>query len=168
MSRRPLAWLLALVPAAVGCHHFTERKCDVCFLRPVDEVPDQSKACVYIFLIDSPDPFSSSGLLELREHLLHLGFGKTYHGSKHHAGDMMVEMGTVAAERPGARFVVIGYGSGADAARELAGFAEATGTPVDVAIYLEPKSGEPWAEAGGATTTFTIRAADLVPAGPCP
>ncbi|HKB05502.1 MAG TPA: hypothetical protein VKD90_24975 [Gemmataceae bacterium] len=168
MTRRHLAWLLALVPAAVGCHHFTPCPCDKCYLRPVDEIPDQSKNCIYIFLIDHGGLFESSDLPELRRHLLHIGFVKTYYGSVHHAGDMMVEMGTIAAERPGARFVVIGYGAGADAARELAGFGETTGTPVEVAIYLEPKSGEVWAETGGALSTITVRAADLVPAGPCP
>src|SRR4029078_11134454 len=96
--RRLRAGLLALLPAAVGCHHFTERKCDQCFWRPVDDVPDQSKNCVYIFVIDSPDPFASGSLAGLPDHLHRLGFGKTYFGYPHHVGDMMVEMGTVAAE----------------------------------------------------------------------
>jgi hypothetical protein len=161
MTRRPLAWLLALLPAAVGCHHFTERTCDDCLPRPIDEIPDQSKNCIYVFLIDHFDPFASSSLAEVNGHLRHLGFGKTYYGYSHHVGDMMVELGTVAAERPGARFVVIGYGAGADAARELAAFAATTGTPVDVAIYLEPREGEVIVEDDSALNTFTVRAGDL-------
>lgn len=168
MTRRPLAWLLALLPAAVGCHHFTQRHCDECFPRPIDQIPDQTKNCIHIFLIDHFDPFASSNLADVRRHLIRLGFGKVYYGYSHHVGDMMVELGTVAAEHPAARFVVIGSGAGADAARDLAAFGATIGTPVDVAIYLEPKSDEVWAETGGAGTTFTLRAADLVPPGPCP
>src|SRR5207249_1315873 len=74
----------------------------------------------------------------LRDHLHRLGFGKTYYGWPHHLGDFEVELGTVAADRPNARFVVIGYGTGARAARDLVVFADTIGVPIDTVIYLEP------------------------------
>jgi adenine deaminase len=36
----------------------------------VDEVPDQSKNCIYIFLIDPSDPFASGSLAGVRDHRL--------------------------------------------------------------------------------------------------
>ena len=167
MSRRPLAWLLALLPAAAGCGHFGQIQPEGCELRLVEQIPDESKNCIHVFLIDSFDPFAASSLADVRAHLHHLGFPKVYHGYAKHAGDMMVEMGTVAVERPGARFAVIGLGSGCDAARGLAAFGATVGAPVDVAIYLEPGAGAAWVEPDSAISSFSIRADDLG-AGPDP
>jgi hypothetical protein len=160
MSRRAFALVLAALPALAGCGHIYHVPCDAPAWRPADSVPDSSKACVYVFLFDSFDPFAAGKLADVRDHLQHLGFGKTYYGWPHHHDHFAEEMGTLNAERPDARFAIIGYGTGANAARKLAAFADATGIPVDVVIYLEPGF-DPLAEPVGAMNTFTLRGADL-------
>src|SRR5207249_1020618 len=75
----------------------------------------------------------------------------------------LTELQVVQAERPNARFAVIGYGSGAGAARQFAAAAADTGAVVDVSIYLEPHGIEPWDGTESALSTFTLRSTDLGP-----
>ena len=161
MSRRAFALLLAVWPVLAGCGHIYHVPCDAPPWRPADTVPEPNKACVYVFLFDSFDPFAAGQLGQINDHLRHLGFGKTYYGWPHHLAHFQEEMGTVNAERPDARFAIIGYGTGAAAARRLAAFADAVGIPVDVVIYLEPCGFDPAAEPVGAMNTFTLRGVDL-------
>jgi hypothetical protein len=162
MSRRPYGLLLAVLPVMAGCGHIYHRPCDDGPpWRPADTVPDEMKACVYVFLIDAYDPFAVGQLAELRDHLHRLGFGKTYYGWPHHLGHFEVELGTVHADRPNARFVVIGHGTGACAARDLVVFADTLGIPIDTVIYLEPVGLDVMAAPNAAMSTFTVRAADL-------
>jgi hypothetical protein len=164
MSRRPYALLLAVLPVLAGCGHIYHRPCDDGPpWRPAETVPDEMKVCVYVFMIDSFDPFAVGQLAGLRDQINHLGFGKTYYGWPHHLGDFEVELGTVAADRPNARFVVIGYGTGARAARDLVVFADTIGVPIDTVIYLEPIGLDVVAAPNAAMSTFTVRAADLEP-----
>jgi hypothetical protein len=160
MSRRAFALVLAVLPVLAGCGHFYQCPCDCPVWRPVDSVPESSKACVYVFLFDSFDPFAAGQMGDVRDHLHQLGFGKTYYGWPHHLDDFEEEMGMVNAERPDARFVIIGYGTGATAARKLAAFADAVGIPVEVVIYLEPMF-DPLEQPVGAMNTFTLRGVDL-------
>src|SRR5262245_295902 len=161
MSRRAFALLLAVLPVLAGCGHIYHVPCDAPPWRPADTVPECNKAAVYVFVFDSFDPFAAGQMGEVRDHLQHLGFGKTYYGWPHHLNDFELEMGTVNAERPNARFAIIGYGTGANAARKLAAFAETLGIPVDVVIYLEPAGFDPQVDAVGAMNTFVVRNVDL-------
>ncbi|HKA08782.1 MAG TPA: hypothetical protein VKD71_16095 [Gemmataceae bacterium] len=163
MSRRSLAWVLATLPVLAGCVHFTHKSPDDCAWRPSDEVPEQSKQCVYVFLFDTYNPLHSGELAGVRDYVHHLGFGKTYYGWPHHMDHFLTELQTVHAERPNALFAVIGYGSAAVAAREFAAAAADMGIVVDVSIYLEPQGIEPWDESDGALSNFVLRAADLGP-----
>src|SRR5204863_6847619 len=80
MSRRPYALLLAVLPVLAGCGHVYLKPCDDGPpWRPAETVPDEMKACVYVFLFDSFDPFAVGQLADLRDHLHRLGFGKTYY-----------------------------------------------------------------------------------------
>jgi hypothetical protein len=161
MSRRALALILAVLPVLAGCGHIYQCPCDCPPVwKPTDNVPECSKASVYVFLLDSFDPFAMGQMGDVRDHLNHLGFGKTYYGWPHHLCHFEEEMGTVNAERPDARFAIIGYGTGACAARKLAAFADAIGIPVDVVIYLEPPF-DPREEPVGAMNSFTLRGVDL-------
>jgi pimeloyl-ACP methyl ester carboxylesterase len=93
--------------------------------------------------------------------LHHLGFGKTFYGWPHHVDDFLAEAQFVQAERPNARFAVIGYGLGAGAARRFAAEASDMGIQIDAIFYLEPFGVEPWDEAEAARDVFTVRAEDL-------
>jgi hypothetical protein len=164
MFRRAFALLLAALPVLAGCGHIYHVPPDAPPWRPADTVPESSKACVYVFLFDSFDPFAMGQMGEVRDHLHHLGFGKTYYGWPHHLDDFELEMGTVNAEQPKARFAIIGYGTGACAARKLAAFADAVGIPVDAVVYLEPAGFDPVPEPVGAMNTFILRGIDVDPA----
>jgi len=161
MRRRPFAWLLVVLPIAVGCVHFTHKPPDDCLMRPADTVPDESKACVYIFLFDSYNPVGGGNLVGVRDHLHKIGFGKTYYGWPHHMDHFLSELQMVAAERPNARFAVIGSGHGAAAARRFTLAATEAGAKVDVVIYLEPRGLVPWEGEETATGTIVLRAEDL-------
>lgn len=161
MSRRPFALLLAALPVLVGCGHIYRVPCDAPPWRPADTVPDSSKASVHVFLFDCFDPFAAGHLDDVRAHLHHLGFGKTHYGWAHHAKDFQVELGTISADDPHARFAVIGFGSGARAARDLAAFADAIGAPVDVVLFLEPCGLDAADEVAAAGHTFAVHRADL-------
>ena len=122
MSRRPYALLLAVLPVLAGCGHIYLKPCDDGPpWRPAETVPDEMKACVYVFLFDSFDPFAAGQLADVRDHLHALGFGKTYYGWPHHLDHFQVELGTINAEHPDARFAIIGYGRGATGVRSTFG-----------------------------------------------
>jgi hypothetical protein len=162
MSRRPFALLLAVLPVLAGCMHIYHKPCDEPVWRPSDNVPDDSKACVHVFLIDCYDPFAAGHLADVRDYLNGLGFTKTHYGWPHHCDDFQVDLGVIGAENPNARFVIVGCGTGAQAARRLAGFANTIGTPIDVLIYIDPNGLEE-AEGDTALNTFVIRGETLAP-----
>jgi hypothetical protein len=161
MPRRVFALVLALLPALAGCGHIYHVPCDAPLWRPADTVPESSKARVHVFLFDSFDPFAAGQLADLRDHLQGLGFGKTHYGWGHHLDEFEIDLGTISADEPDARFAIIGCGTGAKAARQLAAFADAIGATADVVIYVEPAGLDPAAEPAPALQTFTLRAADL-------
>ena len=160
MHCRRVAWLLLALPLAPGCTHFTHGT-DDCVLRPRTPCPEESKACVYVFLFDTYNPLSSGNLVGLRDHLHEMGFGKTYYGWPHHVDHFLAELQLVQAERPNARFAVVGFHRGATAARQFAAAASESGIMLDLAVYLEPGGLLAWEEAE-ALHTFTIRAPDLI------
>ena len=166
MFRRAFALVLAALPALIGCGHIYRVPCDAPPWRPADTVPDSSKACVHVFLFDCYDPFAAGWVGEVRGHLHHLGFGKTHYGWPHHLKDFQVDLGTLSAENPDARFAVIGFGTGAKAARDLAAFADTIGAPVDAVILLEPAGLDPADEVAAAGNTFVLRGTDLNAYGP--
>jgi hypothetical protein len=161
MTRRPFAWLLAVVPILAGCVHFKEKDPEDLLWHPADTVPEESKAEVYVFLFDTLDPLAGGSLAGVRDHLHHLGFGKTYYGWSHHLNDFVVELQVVHSQRPNTRFVVIGYGLGALAARKLALAGDAMGIAIDLSIYLEPRGFNSLGEMDPALSTFIMTAADL-------
>lgn len=158
MSRRAFALLLSALPVLGGCGHIYHVPPDAPPWRPADTVPASSKARVHVFLFDAYDPLAANKLGVVRDHLHFLGFGKTYYGWPHHLSDFQLDLATVSADEPAARFAVVGYGSGAVAARKLAAFADAIGAPIEVAIYLEPPDLD---ESPGAMNTFTVTSLDL-------
>jgi hypothetical protein len=125
-------------------------------------VPDEKKSCVFVFLIDPIDPFASANLIGERDYIHELGFGKTYHGNPCHLTYFIEKMQWIHARCQIARFAVIGYDSGAEAAQRLVRAAALNDVPVEVAIYLEPRSVDAWEDDSIAKSTFAVRAEDLI------
>lgn len=158
---RPATVFLALLPALAGCTHFVHKPpCAEFERRPSDYAAEESKSCVYVFLVD---PLVGGGLSPTCEHLDQLGFRKTYHGQSVHGSYFVEKMRAISGHCGSARFVVIGYRGGADAAQELADRAAAEGLPVVRAILLEPNSGLA-TDPDAATPVFVLRAEELMEA----
>lgn len=156
-----LIGILALLPALAGCMHFVHKppECDEFVRRPSDVVPEESKSCVYVFLIDPLNPFVTANTTGLRDHLQKLGFGKTFYGQSCHASYFLEKMHAIQAHCGAtARFVVIGYDRGCDSAQMLASSAARSGTAIDRLICLEPRHS--LVDEDG--SCITIRAVDLV------
>src|SRR5262245_51259594 len=103
------------------------------------DLPAECRSNVYIFMFNGADPTCCGNLAGVRDYLNEIGFGKTYYGQLYHAEYCAKELHKVHAERPNARFVIIGFDYGADAARQLAEAAGAAQVPVDLLLYLEPR-----------------------------
>jgi hypothetical protein len=94
-------------------------------------VPPDCRGKVYVFLIDGFDPFGFCHVAEVRKCLLSAGFTKVYNGHYYHTRWFADEMRTLHAEDPDARFVVVGFASGVEAAKYLAE-AVADGVTIDL------------------------------------
>ena len=161
LRRLRFAAALTILPALVGCTHFTYKDPHPTW-RMSDQVPDESKACVFVFLIDPMDPLASANLLGERDYIQGLGFGKVYYGKPCHLSYFIEKMQWLRGKCGTARFAVIGYDAGADAAQKLIEAAALSEVPIDVAIFLEPRSLDDWQDESFAKSNFTVRAEDLV------
>lgn len=164
LRRLRFAAILTLLPALAGCMHFTHKDPCADTVRMSHQVPDEKKSCVFVFLIDPMDPFASATLIEQRDYIQNMGFGKTYYGKPCHLTYFIEKMHWIHERCGTARFAVIGYGSGAEAAQKLVQAAKLNDVPIEVAIYLEPSSVDGWDDVSFAKTTFTVRAEDLIDA----
>ena len=157
MLRRVHLCLLATLPALSGClHHFHEPPAvDPTKWRPADEVSEDAKSRVYVFLFDGCDPTEHGSVLEIKGFLNRIGFGKSYTGYRYHREHFAAEMQLLQAACPDNRFAVVGYGTGAVAAQRLARDASTNGIAVDLLVYLQPTALDPEvpAELGAHTVT---------------
>ncbi|HVK11612.1 MAG TPA: hypothetical protein VM597_22765 [Gemmataceae bacterium] len=142
MLRRVPLCVLAILPALSGClHHFHEPPAvDPTKWRPADEVSEDAKNRVYVFLFDGCDPTEHGSVNDVKGFLNRIGFGKSYTGFPHHRTHFVQEMVLLQARCPENRFAVVGYGGGAEAAQLLARDAAASGVAVDLLVYLQPSA----------------------------
>jgi hypothetical protein len=156
--RRVQLCLLAILPALSGClHHFHEPPAvDPTKWRASDEVSEDAKNRVYVFMFDGCDPTEHGSVLEIKGFLNRIGFGKSYTGFSYHREHFAAEMLLLQAECPNNRFAVVGYGHGAVAAQRLAQDAAANGIVVDLLVYLQPCELAPEVEAELGTRTVTV------------
>jgi hypothetical protein len=164
VRRRAATVLFSLLPALAGCTHFVIKPpCAEFERRPSDFAAQESKSCVYVFLIDPLNPFEGGDLSPMCEELHKLGFGKTFHGRSVHVSYFVEKMRSINGHCGTARFVVVGFRGGADAAQELADRATAEGLPVVRAILLEPNSARA-TDPDAAVPTFVMTAEELTAA----
>lgn len=115
-------------------------------LYPAPSVPKDATACsaalpqvcrnhVYIFLLCGQGPLDLGNMGGLRESLLSLGYIKTYCGECCYSGHYKAEIVRLHHEDESARFVVIGYGLGANTAAELTDAVQADGATIDLLVY---------------------------------
>ncbi len=107
---------------------------DLC--RPCHDVAKCGRDNVYIFIIHGLDPCDLANLNGVRRYINDLGFRKVYYGQLYHAGFFDKELHRIHAERPDARFVLIGFSYGANAVRDIATSAGSEGIPIDLLVYL--------------------------------
>jgi hypothetical protein len=123
------------------CHH---KAVEVALCPPA--CPDTCLAQrnrVHVFLVNGVDPLDDGGLIQLRDRLNVAGFTQVYHGHPHHTGWFGRTMRRIACDDPHARFVIVGYESGAGNAVTLAADAGRHGLPVDAVVLLDPASVSP-------------------------
>jgi hypothetical protein len=148
-TTRRLGLTAALVFMASGCANC---------LCPAPTIPQDAVArsaalpqvCrnhVYIFLICGQGPLDLGNMGGVRESLISLGYIKTYCGECCYSGYYKDEILRLRREDESARFVVMGYGLGANTAAELTEAVQAEGATIDllltcggVAIYNDPKN----------------------------
>jgi hypothetical protein len=139
MQRARLWWLLACLCVGVavlpGCTTAD---------RPVEPLPtalDLPACCrnhVWFFLLGDFHPCHE--LEKLRSQLIDAGYIKVYCGQVYHLWHFAAELKKVHQDDPEARFVIIGQGIAASAARDLASRAVDAGAPIDLFVYLDDVS----------------------------
>jgi hypothetical protein len=140
IPRRILAALLLTAGLAgssgcltMGCKP-TELPSDC--LEACQGVPPACRGKVYVFLIDGFDPFGFCHVADVRKCLLSAGFTKVYNGHCYHTRWFADEMRTLHTDEPDARFVVVGFASGVEAAKCLAD-AVADGVTIDLFATID-------------------------------
>jgi hypothetical protein len=98
-------------------------------------LPQVCRNHVYIFLICGQGPLDLGNLGGLRESLISLGYIKTYCGECCYSGYYKDEILRLRREDESARFVVVGYGLGANTAAELTDSVAADGAVIDLLVY---------------------------------
>jgi hypothetical protein len=102
------------------------------------EVPCACRGKVYVFLMTGFDPFNSDRVDDLRVALNQAGFAKVYSGQGFHDTWFAGEMHRLAVADPDARFVIVGFSSGADYAVSLAESVAWHGIHVTLLATVDP------------------------------
>ncbi len=143
MSRQFCCFLgIAIFGMALpGCltflHPLPEPPCEVC--EQFESIHEDSRAGVYVFMVNGNDPLCCANLKGVRDFLSRLGFVKCYCGEICHEGWMAEELVCIHRDHPESRFVVVGFEYGADSARRIVQAGLDKGATIDMLLYLEPK-----------------------------
>jgi hypothetical protein len=136
MRRVRAWWLLAILsvacPSLPGC-----KVVDHC-PTPLATALDQPACCrnrVWFFLLGDFHPCHQ--LEDLRAQLIDAGYIKVYRGQLYHLWHFADELKKIHHADPTARFVIVGQGGSASAARDLACRACQMGIDIDLFVYLD-------------------------------
>lgn len=123
------------------------RPSDLSFLHPIAQpaadvvrqcaaVTEDGRDHTYIFLVNGLDPLYVANLNGLAQHVKELGYRRCYCGQMGRAALFGEVIRKVRAEDASARFVVVGYSTGANAVRTLAHELKRDGVRLDLLVYL--------------------------------
>jgi hypothetical protein len=93
---------------------------------------------VFLFMMNGHDMLECGGILGLRDQLCHAGYPMVYYTQRIDREWYHRELRRVTRANPGARLLLLGYGSAASAVTGLAYEAARDELPVDAVIYLDP------------------------------
>lgn len=143
-ARRSPVRLLSSLLIAIGlggaggclhCAHPVEKPA-----KPVaeqcGEVPASCRKQVYVFFLNGLDPLGFANLSGVHDYVRCLGFPKTYYGQCYHSWYFESEIRRLHKEDPEARFVLVGFDVGANAARSVADGVAAKDITIDLLVYL--------------------------------
>jgi hypothetical protein len=99
-------------------------------------LPKECRNHVYIFLLQGCDPLDWANLSGVVDHIHELGFIKIYCGAWYYGWHFEDEIRRIHREDPTARFVILGFYAGANAARDLADAVKPDHIPIDLLVYL--------------------------------
>jgi len=105
---------------------------------PPHEAPTPIRQQAYLFMVNGADVLELAGMLELRDRLSVAGFSKVYYIQQIDVKWYQYEMRRVHRDEPGARILLLGYGTGAAKVHQLAAEAARDRLPLDSVIFLDP------------------------------
>jgi hypothetical protein len=105
--------------------------------EPCQAMSSYARRRVCVFLANGVDPLCLGNLSGVRQYLHALGFTNTYYGYPYHGHWFKKELCRVRKDDPDARFVLIGYGMGADTLRAVARSVCQEGVAIDLFISLQ-------------------------------
>lgn len=140
MARRFRMFLLAALVAGPGCMCLNPKRIDLAPECTTDcaEIPCACRGKVYVFLMTGFDFFDSDRITDFRNALIQAGFTKVYAGQGFHDTFFAAEMNRLARTEPDAKFVVVGFSSGADFAVSLAESVSRYGIPIALLASVDP------------------------------
>ncbi len=135
-------WLLIIVLVTLvgnGCiHHRPVGFQDALCTDLPSTVPPPIRNQVYLFMMNGTDVLDTAGMLDLRDQLCLLGYPKVYFAQRPDTEWYRRELRRLAREEPGARMLLLSFGSSATKVHALAAEAARDGVPVDAVIFLDP------------------------------
>jgi hypothetical protein len=132
------ATIVALA-AGVGCMNCRHKGYQEALYPPAElPYPPPVRNQVFLFMMNGHDVLEYGGMLELRDRLCHAGYPMVYYTQRMDRAWYNRELRRVARDNPGARLLLLGYGSATPVVTGLAYDAARDRLPIDAVIYLDP------------------------------
>ncbi len=109
------------------------------FQQYCEQIPAPCRQAVYVVFVNGADPLGCGNLSGVRQYLNGLGFVKSYYAQLYHEDCLLQELRRAHEEHADAKFAIIGFEYGANAARQLAYKAVEAGIAIDLVVLLQPK-----------------------------
>lgn len=141
MTRRlwVVAALTAVLAGGVGCVKCRHTAYQEALYPPTElPYPPPVRNQVFLFMMNGHDVLECGGMLGLRDQLCHAGYPMVYYAQRADREWYNRELRRVARDNPGARLLLLGYGSAASTVTGLAYEAARDELPIDAVIYLDP------------------------------
>jgi hypothetical protein len=134
------ALALAAVVAGPGCLSLGHKPIALApeCAAACDDVPCACRGKVYVFLLSGFDPLDLDHVSDFRAALIRAGFTKVYNGQFYHDRFFAKEMRRLSTEQPDAKFVLVGFSLGAEAAVSLAKSVGEHRIPVALLASVDP------------------------------